>query len=197
VPESGEPDGAGSGNADSSDLETLREKFPRWTWSLAVDDARKKREREGRPLTRAELEGLRRFYPESEYTLPEQQRLFALTGEVYEFDPLPPWWKIEAELESVPDLRQAQPVDVTADVELLVGRVLDAVARKHASATRGRPGVKPSQVSGATRKKVAELRIKGETVAAIMRQTRLSKTIATRLVADVDAVLTVLRSGRY
>jgi hypothetical protein len=57
--------------------------------------------------------------------------------------------------------------------------------------------VKKTDVAPATKRKAAELRIAGEGIAEIQRQTKLSKTIATRLVREIDAVLEALRAGRY
>jgi hypothetical protein len=60
-----------------------------------------------------------------------------------------------------------------------------------------RPGVKETPIPKGMKRKVAELRLRGESIAEIRRQTKLSKAIATRLVQEVDAVLSKLRSGRY
>jgi hypothetical protein len=86
--------------------------------------------------------------------------------------------------------------ETPARTEVLAGRVLDVLEQRERS-TEHKRGAKPKPVSKGTKQKVAELRIDGGTVAEIMRQTKLTKTIATRLVGDVDAVLGQLRAGRY
>jgi hypothetical protein len=150
------------------------------------------------PATAEEREEVRRCHDlaMAAWRNNEEERRISGSG-ADDLEKPPPWWQIEAELESVPDIGSGQPVDVTVGVESLVKQVLDSLERKHASETKERPGVKPTKVSDAHRKKVAELRINGKSVAEIMRQTGLSKTIATRLVGDVDAVLGQIRSGRY
>jgi hypothetical protein len=49
-------------------------------------------------------------------------------------------------------------------------------------------------VSAKTKRRVAELRIAGAGVTKIMRDTGLTKTVATRLVQDVDEALGTIRA---
>jgi hypothetical protein len=62
---------------------------------------------------------------------------------------------------------------------------------------KGKRGPKLQDPPAKTKRRVAELRIAGEGVAEIRRDTGLSKWIATRLVRDVDDALGALRAGRY
>ena len=77
----------------------------------------------------------------------------------------------------------------------LLERVL--ALQSHEQPPKLKPGVKPTAVPEKTKRRVAELRIAGSTVAGIMDDTGLTKTIATRLVRDVDDALGTLRAGRY
>lgn len=77
----------------------------------------------------------------------------------------------------------------------LVERVVDQIERPPA---RAKPGVKPTEVDTLTKRKVAKLVIdEGASIAEVRRQTGLSKTVATRLVRDVQDALGMLRAGRY
>jgi hypothetical protein len=130
VPDPGEPDEVAEAEKIEADyraepgsdaeLELLRASgFPRGAWSVALDDARKKREREQRALTPDEVSELRRFYPVREFTQAEQTLLYGYTGQVWDFDPLPPWEHIEAELLVEPEsAKMARLLDLQlADAE--------------------------------------------------------------------------------
>jgi hypothetical protein len=101
----------------------------------------------------------------------------------------PPWWRVEAELTAVPPLAIAAP-----DGERIIEQTLRRLGLVRAPERRGR---KEHEVSRATKATVAEMRISGATVAEIMQETKLTKTVAARLVRMVDGVLGDLRAGRY
>jgi hypothetical protein len=82
------------------------------------------------------------------------------------------------------------------EISIIAAGVTQALEQQQ-EPSRLKPGVKPTDVPKATRMKVAELQIAGESIEEIRRQTKLSKTVATRLVREVDAVLAALRAGRY
>lgn len=78
----------------------------------------------------------------------------------------------------------------------LLEQVLALLAREQPP-TKLKPGAKPRDVPTKTKQRIAELRIEGKTIAAIRKDTKLTKTIATRLVRDVDDALGTIRAGRY
>jgi hypothetical protein len=86
-----------------------------------------------------------------------------------------------------------------ADASSLADQVIALLERRQQQPTQTheKPGVKETPVSGKLRRQLALLRVNGESVAEIMRQTKLTKTIATRLVRDVDDALGKIRAGRY
>jgi hypothetical protein len=85
-----------------------------------------------------------------------------------------------------------------ADVRSLARQVVTELdKRRSGDDDSSKRGPKPINVRSSTRRRVAELRIVGMPVAEIMRQTELSKTVATRLARDVDDALGRIRSGRY
>jgi hypothetical protein len=100
----------------------------------------------------------------------------------------------DAEIEKARERRLAMEQKNAA--RALAREIVNELARRHQPSKHKR-GAKETDVSPATRRKVAELRIGGETVAGIMRKTRLSKTVATRLVRQIDGVLGTLKAGRY
>lgn len=83
-----------------------------------------------------------------------------------------------------------------AGADVLLEQVLALQAREQPPPKR-KPGAKPKEVPAKTKRRIAELRIDGKTPATIMRDTGLSKTVATRLVRAVDDALGKLRAGRY
>ena len=60
-----------------------------------------------------------------------------------------------------------------------------------------KPGPKEVDPPRATKQKIAKLRIEGEPVAEIVRRTKLGRHVVTRLVHEIDEVLSPLRAGRY
>ena len=62
--------------------------------------------------------------------------------------------------------------------------------------SRSKRGVKPQDVARETKRRLAELRIAGASVAEIQRDTGLTKTVATRLAGEVDAALAAIKAGR-
>jgi hypothetical protein len=85
-----------------------------------------------------------------------------------------------------------------AEVRSLARQIVTEIdARKARGEEADKPGPRPTEVSPSKRRRVAELRIEGATAADIMRDTGLSKTVATRLVRGVDEALGRTRSGRY
>lgn len=100
--------------------------------------------------------------------------------------------RIAEELAAADEARRPAP----AGADALLEQVLAHLALEQRPA-KLKPGVKPTDVPLKTRRRVAELRIAGDGPAAIMRDTGLSKTIATRLVRDVDDALGTIRAGRY
>jgi hypothetical protein len=85
-----------------------------------------------------------------------------------------------------------------AEVRSLARQIVTEIDERNASGPAPeKRGPKLTEVPLGTLRRVAELRIGGETVAAIMRDTGLSKTVATRLVRDVDDAFGRIMSGRY
>jgi hypothetical protein len=103
---------------------------------------------------------------------------------------------LEGMARNVERARRSQKGVPFADVQALAEAVV-ALLDKQRRPTPERRGPKVQEVSRATKQKVAELRIAGETSAEIRRQTGLSKTVTDRLVGGVDAVLSQALSGRY
>jgi hypothetical protein len=97
----------------------------------------------------------------------------------------------------VPGGVQFPPLDDAEEgVDDQLEQVIALLAREQHPA-KGAPGPKPKDPPARTKRRIAELRITGARVAEIMRDTGLSKTVATRLVRDVDAALGAIRAGRY
>jgi hypothetical protein len=85
-----------------------------------------------------------------------------------------------------------------SEVRSLAGQVVTELdKRRSGDDESSKRGPKRIEVSSSTKRHVAELRIAGTSVAEIMRQARLIKTVATRLVRDLDDALGRIRSGRY
>ena len=89
-------------SADGDELAYDARLFPRRAFDVALREARKTREREQRALTPAELEALRRFYPDVEYSQQEAILTYQTTGRIYKPGPLPVWDEIGAELSAEP-----------------------------------------------------------------------------------------------
>jgi hypothetical protein len=105
----------------------------------------------------------------------------------------PPAWEL-LELEFKPV--ESEQTSAAPDAASVADQVLSLLARKQ-QPSKEKPGPKLTPVDAKIRRRVAELRDDGATVAEIMRQTKLTKTIATRLVRDVDDALGTIRAGRY
>jgi hypothetical protein len=171
--------------------------LPHRTFSVALGFARERRERMNRALTAAELADVRKLYPTDEYTIAEARLTYQETGEfVVGYGPFPPWDEIEAELRRPPRPHARASAKQPAPREL-ARQVVAEIVRMQKATSKEKPGPKQTDVAQATKRTVAELRINHATVAEIMRETGLSKTVATRVVREVDAALGRLRAGRY
>ena len=94
---------------------------------------------------------------------------------------------------SVPEPGFAPPT-VATDAGLLAERVLRRVGLAKEPEKRG---VKPQDVARETKRRLAELRIAGASVAEIQRDTGFTKTVATRLAGEVYVALAAIKAGRY
>jgi hypothetical protein len=98
---------------------------------------------------------------------------------------------------TISEAGEAEPGSLgEAQVEIIAAGVAKALEGRQ-ELDKLKPGVKPTDVPTGTKKKVAELRLRGAGIAEIGRETKLSKTIATRLVHEIDALLAKLKAGRY
>jgi hypothetical protein len=148
--------------------------------------------RRQRPLTASELDHLRELWQtaEDDYFDPRnwrESRQLAREG-VFFIPPRPPAWEL-LDVELGPP---AEPEHERRADELLE-QVLVFQTREQPP-PKLKPGPKPREVSAKTKRRVAELRIAGAGVAKIMRDTGLTKTVATRLVQDVDEALGTIRA---